>query len=138
MYIFKARLTLLHLHANVKCEHYFCPDDLLDCAWDQIRCMKYKISCKMCASKLDNHDILCFGLPEKNEMQCITEAISLNLCLYQDVQQCPRYNSYCQRKKTTNIKPIALFCSIPIHFSMANGNFCTLGYFNFTLLCIFG
>ena len=100
MYIIKDKLTLRHLHANVKCEHYLCLDDLLDYAWDQIRCMKYEISCPICTCNLDIHDILCFGLLEENEKQCITEAISLNLCLNQNVQQCPRSNSYCQRKKT--------------------------------------
>ena len=96
---------------KMKCGHYLCPDDFLDCAWNQIRCMKYKISCPMCTCNLDIHDILCFGLPEEKEKQCITEAISLNLCFSQDVQQCPRCSSYCQRKKTDEVQTNCIVCT---------------------------
>ena len=95
----------------MKCGHYFCPNDLLDCAWQQVKVQKYEISCIVCARMIDIEDIIKFGLPGDDERQLLTTALSVNYCASQDIQQCPSCRSYCQRHQPNQVQTNCAVCS---------------------------
>ncbi|KAI6660677.1 E3 ubiquitin-protein ligase RNF19B-like [Oopsacas minuta] len=96
---------------RLKCGHYICPDDILDHAWQQINNLKHKISCASCTTLLDVDDILILGLPDEQEKQFLTTALSVNACLSQDIQQCPRCQSYTQRIKPDDPQVTCIVCT---------------------------
>ena len=85
---------------KMQCGHFICPDDILNHAWDQIKNLKFEISCASCPAIIKTDDIIRFGLPDWEEKQFIETAISVNFCESQDIQQCPSCQSYCQRERT--------------------------------------
>ena len=96
---------------KMKCEHYICPDDMLDNAWEMIKTMKYEITCANCTSIIDIDDIIKFGLPSEEEKQFLMSALSVNFCSSQDIQQCQTCKSYCERQRTDNPQVTCLVCS---------------------------
>ena len=96
---------------KLKCGHSICPDDILDHTWQQIKNLKHQISCATCKEIIDIDDIIKLGLPEEREKQFITAAISVNFCFSQDIQQCPRCSSYCQRRKTDEAQVTCIVCT---------------------------
>ena len=71
---------------KMKCGHFICPDDILTHAWEEIKLLKFEISCAFCPAIIDAEDIIKFGLPDCEEKQFIEAAISLNFCESQDIQ----------------------------------------------------
>lgn len=86
----------------MECGHFICPDDILDWAWEQLSTMKYEIGCSECGKPIKQDDIIKFGLPSLEEKQFLTTAITTNFCESQDIQECPKCRTLCQRTKTDN------------------------------------
>ena len=95
---------------KMKCGHFICPDDILNHAWDQIKHLKFEISCASCPTIINSDDIIKFGLPDWEEKQFIEAAISVNFLESQDIQQCPSCQSFCQRKETDNPQVNCTIC----------------------------
>ena len=87
---------------RMECGHFICPDDILDWAWEQLSTMKYEIGCSECGKPIKQDDIIKFGLPSLEEKQFLTTAITTNFCESQDIQECPKCRTLCQRTKTDN------------------------------------
>ena len=96
---------------KMKCGHYICPDDILDCAWAQLKTLKHQITCATCTTIIDIDDVIKFGLPSEEEKQFLTTALSVNFCSSQDIQQCLNCKSYCQRQNTDNPQVTCLVCT---------------------------
>lgn len=96
---------------KMHCEHFICPDDLLIIAWDSIGKRKHEISCGSCTSIISVDDIIKFGMPKMDEEQFLISAISVNFCESQDIQQCPRCKSYCERMDSTSPQVKCTVCS---------------------------
>ena len=96
---------------EMKCNHYICPNCLLDLAWLEIENQKYAICCGNCKTKIDIDDVIHFGIPDGTEKQFITSALSLNLINKEDVQQCPSCLSYCERIDPEDIQVNCAYCT---------------------------
>ncbi|KAI6661915.1 E3 ubiquitin-protein ligase RNF19A-like [Oopsacas minuta] len=96
---------------KLKCGHYVCPVDILDNTWQQIKTLKHEISCASCTKMVDIDDIIILGLPNDEEKQFLNAALSVNFCASQDIQQCIRCKSYCQRKNEDSPQVNCLVCT---------------------------
>lgn len=96
---------------KMSCGHYMCPDDILNHTWEQLKHLKYEISCASCPVIIKMEDIMKFGLPDDEEKQFIEAAISVNFCESQDIQQCPNCQSYCQRIRSDTAQVICTMCT---------------------------
>ena len=93
------------------CGHYVCPDDILDWAWEQLRTMKHEIRCPECEYILKQDDIIKFGLPKTEEKLFLLTAITTNFCESQDIQECPKCQTLCQRTRTDNPQVHCTVCA---------------------------
>ena len=96
---------------KMTCGHFICPDDLLDNTWEQIKNLKFEISCAKCPHIISTDDIIKFGIPNDKEEQLLTVAISVNFCESQDIQLCPGCESFCTRKDSNNPAVKCLSCT---------------------------
>ena len=84
---------------KMKCGHFICPDDILNKAWIDVSQMKFEITCPNCDREISMEDVFKFGLPKLDEEQFLTMAITINFCESQDIQQCPKCDTLCQRER---------------------------------------
>ena len=95
----------------MKCGHYICPNCLLNLAWMEIENLNYTICCGCCGKIIDIDEVIHFGIPDGKEKQFITSALSLNFCDKQDIQQCPKCSSYCERMDSNNPQVNCPYCT---------------------------
>ena len=95
---------------KMQCDHYICPDDVLNKAWIDVRSMKFEITCTMCDKLISMEDVFKFGLPKLDEEQFLSMAITTNFYESQDIQQCPQCDTLCQRVNKDSPQVYCIIC----------------------------
>ena len=95
---------------EMKCEHFICANCILGLAWTVIENNNYTICCGTCSAKIDIDDVIKYGVPNGTEKQFILTALSFNLINKEDIQQCPRCSSYCERIDSENQQVNCDYC----------------------------
>ena len=103
-------VVVLQMPCNAK--HAICPDALMDYAWSEIRDKKTEVKCPLCDVEWPFDVIKRYGGATTTELDQLQLGMSHNYCAKSnDVNQCPKCQSYCMRAQT-NVNSVRCFiCS---------------------------